>query len=256
MQLPQQPPKHSKPFIREDLVSRSMYFSIADIQSRMSLMHPYALDLEYTRLMMGFLVFVPDPRRITMIGLGGGSLAKFCYRYLPQARVEVLEINPHVLELRKEFHVPRNNRRFRVIEGDGTRFVAANPGHCDALLIDGFDCEGQPENLCSRQFYDDARDSLRPGGVLAVNLHAGHPSHEVHLERLRDSFGGDVLEVDSTDSNNCIVFARVGGRLSRSHDSDRRRTAALAPDGASQLQRTLARVAAAAGQRNTHERRV
>jgi spermidine synthase len=243
MQLPQQPPKHIKPFVREDLVSRSMYFSIVEIQSRMSLLDPYALDLEYTRLMMGFLFFVPDPRQITMIGLGGGSLAKFCFRYLPRARVEVLEINPHVLELRKEFHVPRDSRRFRVIEGDGARFVAARRGHCDALLIDGFDYDGQPEDLCSARFYDDARDSLRPGGILAVNLHAGHAHHEVHLERLRNAFGGEMVTIDSTDSNNRVVFARAGGRLNASHGSGRRRTSALASDGASQLQRALARVA-------------
>ena len=37
--------------------------------------------------MMGFLLFKPQPRSIGMIGLGGGSLAKFCYRYLSRTRI-------------------------------------------------------------------------------------------------------------------------------------------------------------------------
>ncbi|MDE8344502.1 MAG: hypothetical protein POG24_11875, partial [Acidocella sp.] len=69
----------------------------------MNLDDPCALDLEYSRTMMGFLLFKPEPKHIAMVGLGGGSLAKFCHRYLPATRIEVVEINPHVLALRDEF---------------------------------------------------------------------------------------------------------------------------------------------------------
>src|SRR5512132_3183095 len=77
------------PFVRKGLTSQSLYFSIEEVQSRMQLQHPDALDLRYTRTMMGFLRFLPAPRAIAMIGLGGGSLAKFCHRYLPKARIDV-----------------------------------------------------------------------------------------------------------------------------------------------------------------------
>ena len=249
MQLPQQPSKHVKPFIREDLITRTMHFSIVEIQSRMSLMDPYALDLEYTRLMMGFLLFVPDPGRITMIGLGGGSLAKFCHRHLPRARIEVIEINPHVIELRKEFHVPRNDRRFRVVEGDGARFVAVHPGHSDVLLVDGYDYDGQPSRLCSKRFYDDARRSLRPGGVLVANLHTRHCDHALHLQRLGESFLGDLLIVECSDTSNAIVFARVSGALHLPGRDAGRRAGALAHDTAEQLQPSLDRVATALNER-------
>src|SRR5437016_2304602 len=90
---------HVKPFVYDSLNSRALHFSISEIQSRMQLKSPHALDLEYTRTMMAFLLFNPEPSSISMIGLGGGSLAKFCHRYLPQARIQVVEINPHVIAL-------------------------------------------------------------------------------------------------------------------------------------------------------------
>jgi len=72
----------------------------------MRLDDPDALCLAYTRKMMAFLLFNSGPRRMLQLGLGGGSLAKFCYRHLPDALITVLEIDSHVLALREEFRVP------------------------------------------------------------------------------------------------------------------------------------------------------
>ena len=71
------PAHHVRPFVYEDRTTKALHFSISEIQSRMDVRDPYALDLEYTQTMMGFLLFHPQTRGIAMIGLGGGSLAKF-----------------------------------------------------------------------------------------------------------------------------------------------------------------------------------
>ena len=64
---------HAKPFVCETATTRALHFDIAETQSCMLIGDPDALALEYTRTMMGFLLFNPEPRQITMIGLGGGS---------------------------------------------------------------------------------------------------------------------------------------------------------------------------------------
>ena len=104
--------RQAVPFVRKGLTSQSLYFSIEEVQSRMQLQHPDALDLRYTRTMMGFLRFLPAPEAIAMIGLGGGSLAKFCHRHLPKARIDVAELNPHVIALRDAFGSPRTAGAF------------------------------------------------------------------------------------------------------------------------------------------------
>lgn len=209
--MTKQPPgEHARPFVQETSGTKTLHFSMSEVQSRMDVRQPDVLNLAYTRMMMGFLLFEPAPKRILMIGLGGGSLAKFCHRHLPLAHIEVVEINPLVIALRDEFRVPRDSERFRVIEGDGAEFVRKAETCYDVLLVDGYDRSGLPEALSSQRFYDDCFEALTPGGILVVNLHAHHPLHKVHVGRISRSFDGALLVVDDTARDNRIVFAEQG----------------------------------------------
>jgi len=226
---------HVRPFVREELDSQSMHFSDSAIQSRMRLLEPDALALEYTRTMMGFLMFDPEPARVAMIGLGGGSLAKFCHRHLPRTDLTVIEINPHVIALRARFRVPHDGARFRVVQDDGAHFVAHTLERFDVLLIDAFDADHMPESLGTRRFYDDCADALQPGGLLVANLHAAHPHVPVYLDRLGAALGGPLLRVDDRDGSNSVIFARRGQPL--------RPAARIAPAGAAQLRDAFSRIA-------------
>lgn len=206
---------HAKPFVINSRGAKTLHFSMATIQSRMRLDDPLALDLDYTRTMMGFLLFVPNPQRIGMIGLGGGSLAKFCHHHLPAAHIEVVEINPHVIALRDEFCVPPDDERLSIRQGDGARYVRQADLALDVLLIDGFEPSGLPEALGSQRFDDDCLDALRPGGVLVMNLHLGDPRYDILIDRLRRSFGDALFTVDDSDRSNSIVFATKGSAFSR-----------------------------------------
>jgi len=204
-----------KPFVYETLTSKALHFTISEIQSRMQPQRPYALDLEYTQTMMAVLLFNHQPETLAMIGLGGGSLAKFCYHHLPRTRIRVVEINPHVIALRDEFKVPPDDERFKVWRGDGAEFLRFAPSPVDVLMVDGFDNEGQPSELCSQRFYDNCLDALQPNGILVVNLHAAHRKHDTFLSRIRRSFGDEVLVVGDADCCNNIVFACRGSLARR-----------------------------------------
>jgi len=205
--------RHAVPFVRKGLTSQSLYFSIEEIQSRMQLQHPDALDLRYTRTMMGFLMFLPAPGSIAMLGLGGGSLAKFCHRHLPQARIDVAELNPRVIALRDVFRVPADSRRFRVVEADGARFIGAAERRYDVILLDAFGPKGLPRTLSSERFYDDCLDALNPDGLLVSNLHSAAPDRDDCVQRIGRSFASGVLLVEDREAGNSVVFARKGSRL-------------------------------------------
>ena len=202
--------QHLKPFVYETLNTKALHFSICEIQSRMQTQRPDALSLEYTRTMMAFMLFAPQPDMLAMIGLGGGSMAKFCFRFLPMTRIKVIEINPHVIALRDEFLVPPDGARFKLQLGNGADFVRVPPYRLDVLLVDGFDYDGQPPALCSQRFYDDCFDALQPNGLMVVNLHAGHADFDLHVARIRRSFGAEVLLVTDADGCNTIAFACKG----------------------------------------------
>ena len=143
----------ARPFVHDNGDTRSLHFTLDELQSRMNKRHPWRLEVDYTRTMMGFLLLVPEPASIGMVGLGGGSLAKFCYRQLPACRITVVEINPYVIALRRDFCVPDDDAHFEVLQGDGAGFVAASGCSVDVLLVDGFDHAGQSDALCSQRFF-------------------------------------------------------------------------------------------------------
>lgn len=185
----------------------SLHFNFPTIQSRMRISDPERLVLDYTRTMMGFLLFNPKPSRIAMVGLGGGSLAKYCYYRLPAADFTAIEISPEVVKLRRDFGIPDDNDRFHIVCGDGANFVRERTELYDVLLIDGFDSEGQPEQLCSIEFYDHCYSTLRSEGVLVVNLCADDSACSSYLSRIGTVFSGKVICIDADEGENKIVFA-------------------------------------------------
>ena len=242
---------HVRPFVHETRKTRSLHFSIAEVQSSMDLAQPDSLHLAYTRTMMGFLLFHPMPLRIGMVGLGGGSLAKFCYRNLPRADITVLEINPHVIALRNDFSVPADDARFRVIRADGSRYIRAHENAFDVLLVDGYDYDGLPGVLSSKRFYDDVFDSLRPSGVMAANIHLGHAEFPLLVARIGRSFNGAALAVEEHDSGNAVVFARKDCVLASCELEDVIRPEALESAEWKLLQDAFGRIRAALKERTS-----
>jgi spermidine synthase len=186
---------------------RTLEFMPGNVQSEMRLSRPSELMLAYTRAMMCFALFVPRPRHILMVGLGGGSLAKFCYRHFPQSRITVLELRADVIALRDQFGVPPDDARFTVVHGDAAACIAGAPDSVDVLVVDGFDETGLPPALGSSRFYADCRRALRHGGVLVANIFSYDPHYPAMLGRLQLMFGGQVCRLDKVAGNNRILFA-------------------------------------------------
>ena len=174
---------------------------------------PERLVLDYTRTMMGFLLLNPQPRRIAMIGLGGGSLAKYCRRTLPDSQFIAVELSPEVIALRNQFGIPPDDALFSVLCADGADFVHGERESLDVLLVDGFDRGGQPERLCSAAFYDNCQAALRAGGVLVVNLCADDTGYGNYVGRIGDAFAGKIAVVEAEEGDNKIVFAHKGGNF-------------------------------------------
>ncbi|AHE53720.1 fused MFS/spermidine synthase [Sphingomonas sanxanigenens] len=185
----------------------SLLFDWTTVQSGMKLSDPDHLLFDYTRVMMGFRLFRPQPRRIEMIGLGGGSLAKACYRCLPDCDITVVEIDPEVIALRDQFHVPPDDHRFRVIRADGVDYVANAAGKPDVLLLDGFDSRGLPQALSVRAFYDSCRERLGPDGLLVANLCDNMTAFTILKRRIAASFDGRAITVPAERRGNRVVFA-------------------------------------------------
>ncbi|MCK0509274.1 transferase [Aromatoleum anaerobium] len=217
------------PFVVDADGQRTLQFDGLTIQSQMALDDPDALALDYTRTMMGFLLFHPAPRHVAMIGLGGGSLLKYCFKTMPETRVTAVEINPEVIALRDAFGIPPDGPRLRVVCRDGAEYMR-DPGEApDVLIVDGFDAGGMPEQLGSAGFYDHCCGMLAEGGMMVVNLWAGDRRYGLYASRIRDSFEGRIVAVRADEDSNRIVFASKDRRFppGRAQLLDRARALAL-----------------------------
>lgn len=195
------------PAIHDDGDERCLRFSNGVVQSAMRLSDPVALELSYTRALMGFLLFHPEPRHILAVGLGGGSLPKFCYHALPQTQVTALEIDPAVIALRGAFRIPPDDARFRVIATDARGYIGHDDAQADVIILDAYDAIGLPGSLCTESFYNDCRQALGGRGVLAANLWGGEPKRALYLERLRRVFDDRVWWCQPPDSSSLVIFA-------------------------------------------------
>ena len=182
------------------------------IQSAMRLSEPDAIELDYVRAMMAFLLFCPEPRDILMVGLGGGSMARFVHARMPGTRVTVVEINPGVVTVaRRYFRFPDEDERLEVVIGDGAEAVAARPGSCDVLAVDGFVNGRVAETLCTRPFYESAFAALRRHGVMVANFMADDGRLERHCARIEKVFGRAPVLLLAEERDNLIAFAPKGG---------------------------------------------
>ena len=195
-----------QPFILERDDSRVLFFTPDAVQSAMSTDDPCELLCSYTRKMMSFLVLVPDPQHVLMIGLGGGSIAKFCYRHLPRTRFTAVEIDAEVIALRREFAIPDDDERFEVVHDDGAAFLARTMQRPDVVLVDAFDEIGVAPALASLEFHLTVSRVLQPGGLMIMNLSGYRSRYAIHVNSARTAFDGGTLLVPVEGEGNLLLF--------------------------------------------------
>lgn len=187
---------------------RSLYFGTRACQSSMQLSDPAILTLGYTRSMLAALLFRSDPARILLIGLGGGSLARFLLQHLPDAEITCAETRTSVVELaRRYFHLPEDPR-LHIHITDGASFLDACPEHSfDLILIDAFDSVGVHPSVCMPEFHRASRRALSPGGVVSINLWTTPgSSYETLLKNIASGFVGPILRLPVERRANMIAL--------------------------------------------------
>ncbi|MBC3869114.1 fused MFS/spermidine synthase [Undibacterium oligocarboniphilum] len=195
-----------RPFLFDDGDLRMMYLTPHCMQSAMSRAEPERLLCAYSRMMMGFLLFHPAPRHIILIGLGGGSLLKYCYRHFPACRITALEISADVIAMRDQFNLPPDSERLTVIHADAAVWLRDHQENADVIFLDAYSEQGPVPALNSTEFYGDCQRCLSPDGVLVANIWGKPSAVAPMLYRLHRQFEQPVRWIRSEDSYNLLVF--------------------------------------------------
>lgn len=222
----------------------------------MRIARPWSLELAYTREMMAGLLLRPPaqwPRHALLVGLGAGSLAKFIYRNLPDCRITVVEINPQVEFIaRQYFKLPDDPRRLNVVIGCGADYMLSGSQQFDALLVDGYDPEARAGALDTLPFYQACRARLSERGVFCVNLLGRNKGFQASVERIRTAFDQRVAVFPSCNSGNTIAFAVSGEPVAVSLTQLRESAVALKKNFRLDLLPTISRLQLAHPLPNSH----
>jgi spermidine synthase len=213
---------------------RHLHLGSEWIQGSMRVADPTALVHDYIQRMMAWLLFV-DPatvgrRQALQLGLGAGSLTKFCYKEL-KMKTTAIELNPQVLHAcRGWFKLPADSAKLQVILADAAEEIRKPQwlGVVDALQVDLYDEDAAAPVLDSPDFYADCRATLTDEGCMTVNLFGRSSSFQRSVERMAQAFGANALwAFKATREGNTVVLAqRTASRPNR--DALRERAEAIA----------------------------
>lgn len=198
--------------VSEEAGVRYLHFGSDWVQGAMRIARPYALELDYTREMMAPLLLRAEawPRRVLVIGLGAASVLKFLWRQRPEAKFTVIEIDPQVEFVARQYFKLPDDPRIAIRIADGADFVIASKQKYDLILIDGFDADARTGRLDSLPFYLDCRARLAADGLLVTNLLSRRKDFTKSVARISDAFEGRAIAFPSCDSGNAIALAAVG----------------------------------------------
>jgi spermidine synthase len=164
---------HSSPFHDihvEDLGYLRVLRFERNRQSSMYLDAPFDTDFEYPAYLHTPLAVKPDATRTLVIGLGGGSVVKRMWRDYPDMTLDVVELDPEIVDVAHRFFELPRDPRIRVVVDDGRAFIETATGTYDIVIVDAFDEDRVPRPLTTEEFLRLVRDRLAPDGVVAYNF--------------------------------------------------------------------------------------
>ena len=187
---------------------RSLYFESGACQSSLLLTDPISLVLGYTQCMLAGLLFHPNPKRILLIGLGGGALARFLHHHFTRAEIVCVETRHSVVELAQKYFDLPTSARLRIHTGDGAAYLRSTDAPAfDMILVDAFDSSGVHPSVSTAGFYADCRRSLDVGGALTVNLwNTPTAPCEQQLAAIKLGFSGQILRLPVEKRANLIAL--------------------------------------------------
>ncbi len=204
----------------DDPVYRSLHFGSEPKQSSMLLRDPFHLALTYTRAMACAVLFHQAPHKILLIGLGGGSLAKFLLHLFPNCHITAVESREAVIHVaQSHFELPTDSRLCFHI-GDGGSYVrnhsTREEDRYDMIFVDAFLGSGIARSVCGISFFEACHQLLHEDGVFSMNLWNGDfiTAREM-LEDIRESFSGNVLKLPVEGKDNTIALATPGQAMKK-----------------------------------------
>ena len=184
---------------------RLLSFADGDEQTRIQLKAPHVLQHEYTQAMLLSLID-RSPKRITILGLGGGALVHALVKAVSGVQITAVELRPEIIEIAKEYFRLPHSKRIDLITEDAINYLDTTQNKkVDILYTDLYQHFGMDKRVTTEHFLDNAKRQLKANGMLVLNCWDEHQYHQ----DLKDTLMSRFTHVSALDTGcgNWVVFA-------------------------------------------------
>jgi len=169
---------------------------------------PEYLGFAYTKVAFVGLALVPEPARILVVGVGGGTMPMFLRAYYPNASIDAVDIDPDVVHVAREYFGFREDERMKAHVGDGRAFVESAREPYDIIFLDAFGTRNVPPHLTTAEFMRAVRRAVKPGGVVVGNIwgRGANPLFDSMVRTYQEVFD-ELYMLDVPGTTNRILLA-------------------------------------------------
>lgn len=200
--------------VEEDNGLRCLKFNVKSSKTQQSCMlvdDPQRLVFNYTKMLFSSLLINPNPERILIIGLGGGTMSNALHQVFPHAVITNVEIDPAVIKVARNYFSFFENEDITSVVQDGRIFVkraAIKKQQYDWIILDAFNGDYIPEHLMTQEFLQETKQLLSAEGVLAANTFSVSELYNYESATYKSVFG-DFFNVRNNSNSNRIILASV-----------------------------------------------
>ncbi|WP_311171919.1 spermidine synthase [Halobellus ordinarius] len=125
---------------------------------------------EYTRYFHAPLLFTDDVDRVLFVGGGGFTGPRIFHERYPNVTVDVVELDPAVVDAADEYFGVPDSPRMNVHVGGGRQYLAETNRTYDVIVLDAYRKDTVPFQLTTVEFMRLAAERLDDDGVLLANI--------------------------------------------------------------------------------------
>ena len=185
-------------------------------QSCKDLAQPKRMVFTYAQMTMAALLFNPTPKRILIVGLGGGTLPMALRELVPSSVIDTVEIDPAVIRVATDYFGYRTDAQNRIFTEDARVFgkrAKIKGQRYDLVVLDAFNGDYIPEHLMTVEYLQEMRDLLTPNGTLVANTFSSSNLYHHESNSYRQVFG-DFINYRRKDTGNRVILIPQAQRSS------------------------------------------
>jgi len=161
------------PYSHMDITDSGKYRSLildGMLHSKMYLDNPIDLAIKYTKYFHLGILYNPDSKDVLFVGGGGFSGPKNFLATYNDISVDVVEIDPDVIDAARNYFGVTDDPRLRILNEDARNFLSKSNKKYDIIVLDAYSKDYVPFHLMTNEYFQLLKDRLKPEGIIIFNM--------------------------------------------------------------------------------------